>query len=634
MQRARRLPALLLLAGLVPAAPAAAQDGVREGGAGVGVREGGELIGSAEAGKGRVTTVARYRDLCDVLTAAARQPGRPYKSGTLNFKGQDPWVADLICTFILNAAPHEGAKSPFTVPAERRRFVGRVLDALQKNAKLNTAAIARERILVGDNMYRLQLPRPKEGVTPERKSPERVKVMDVARSIERPQEILLGMTPQNFTVTGKKSEDLNNWIKAGELFVLRVHGLAETSRLLIEGDLDWGNREVGAKIPALSEAFKNKHSLLNTDAKGEWREWAQIPAADKTDEEKQKEVQTKRAREDETRVELEFADIQAPVRGVAGLSLFVYKPIPGAEREGGHNPRGWYLQQLAADFAAEPGEEGGQPGGITLPMYRFEPIKPDSIVRLDRLFDDETRAAVETRFTVMAVCVVRLLYYTDPVRGNTELARKHEFRHFDGIKDAWVAHTQHLRTALQRLAQELNQQLGLAGEEVYRFVEEPVLDTWRPADPKPGQPFLPDLTAIPVGPLQRASNASLFQPNDLKVQFVRMRLVRKIQAEQTGAPLLALLKSEKPLDPKFDDAKKSWDSWEKERWPEYKNAFVRQLLLSGLRLDLREGTLGDQGQSGRQRLGAVIKAFENATKDPKVDPDAQLKEILRKSLGK
>lgn len=588
---------------------------------GVRTGDGEQLEGEAGGGRTQVEVRARHQPLCDALRAAARRPGRNFKAGNLQFKGHAPWVAELICRFILAADQQPDGSPPlFDDEAERKRFVGVVLDALQQNANLATAVIDRDRILVGETMYRLHVRRI-PGEEPERADPEPVAAMDVARSLDRPDTLLLGINKRYFRVEGQK---LLDWIEAGESFVLRVHALAETGQIIVQQGLDWPVADMGTMVEGRSRAFVQAHFLLNTNANALWSETAAVRGRDLSEEERQRSNQTDRARNDSRRVDLRIARRQVPVPGAEGLSLFEYAPIPGAERPNGNNQRAWYVESLAEATG------GAEPGGITLPMWRLEPLAGESVAFPDRLFDETTRAAVETRFSVLAYCVVRIHYYTLPPgqRTTTATVLDHEREHFAGIRAAWVDRTGAIRTALATLAQDLNRELGLAGDDGFRVDVVTITDTFR-ADPK--QP----ITVIPEGLLVPSSTPHLFHTNPA-IQQLRLRVVRRIQADQSGASLLELLANRRPLDPKFADARELWEDWFKDHWHQYRNRFVREFLLAALRLDAREGAIAPEGQGGRRELVAIAENFAQAT-DPadeakaKLDPLLVLKRLLERA---
>jgi hypothetical protein len=613
------LPRTLVVAGSIFLASllfgvACAQDqgGVRTG-------DGEHLQG--EAGGGRTQVQARYQALCDALRTAARRPGGNFKNGTLEFKGHAPWVAELICEFILRADQQpDGSPPRFDDEAERRRFVALVLDALQRNANLATAAIDREHILVGETMYRLHIVRV-PGEKPTRADPEPVAAMDVARSLDRPDTLLLGINKRFFRVEG---QTLLDWIEAGESFVLRVHALAESGQIVVQQGLDWPVADMGTMVQDRSRAFAQAHFLLNTDANALWRETAAVKGQEISKDDLQRRSETERAQGDSRRVDLRIARSQVPVPGAEGLSLFEYAPILGAERPNGNNPRAWYVESLAAATG------GAEPGGITLPMWRLEPLAGESVAFPDRLFDETTHAPVETRFSVLAFCVVRIHTYTLPLGQQTTTATvlAHERKHFDGIRAAWVDRTAALRTALAALAEDLNRQLRLAGDGSFRVEVVLITDTFR-ADPK--EP----ITVMPEGPLVPSSTPRLFHTNPA-IQQLRVRVVRRLQADESGPTLLELLENRRPLDPKFAAAKKLWEDWFKIHWHEYRNRFVRDFLLAALRLDAREGAIGPDGQSGRPEYVAVAEAFAQAT-DPadeakaKRDPLKVLEALLRQA---
>jgi hypothetical protein len=565
--------------------------------------------------------VARFQSLCDALRAAARTPGREFKAGGLKFKGHAPWVADLICQYILAADQQPGGLPPrFDDPAERRRFVGAVLDAIQQNANLATAAVDRERLLVGETLFRLHI-RLVPGEEPERAAPEAVPSMDVARSMEQPDRLLLGINRRYFRGGAKTPLD---WLTAGESFVLRVHALAESGRIVVERGLDWPVADMGTAVQDASRQFAQAHSLLNTDARALWRETQAAKGRDLSDEDRQRQSETNRARSDPSHVELRIANRQVPVPGTRGLSLFEYAPMPGAERPNGINQHAWYVESLASATG------GAEPGGITLPMWRLEPLAGESVAFPDRLFDETTRAPVETRFSVLAWCVVRIHYYALPPGqpATTATVRDHELEHFAGIRDAWIDRTGALRTGLDALAQDLNRGLGLGGDSGFRVDLVTINDTFR-ADPK-----VP-ITVLPEGMLARSSTPYLFHTNPT-IQQLRVTVIRRIQAEESGDTLLELLRSRRPLDPKFADAKALWEAWFKDHWHEYRNRFVREFLLAALRLDAREGAIGPNGQGPRPEYAPVIEAFARET-DPadeaqaRRDPLKVLEQILARA---
>jgi hypothetical protein len=588
-------------------------------GGGVRTGDGEQLQGEAQGGRTQVQ--ARFQSLCDALRAAARKPGREYTAGDLKFKGHAPWVAELICQYILAADQQPGALPPrFDDTAERRRFVATVLDAIQQHAGLASPAIDRDRILVGETMFRLHN-RLVPGEAPERADPEAVPSMDMARSMEQPDALLLGINRRYFRGGGEKPLE---WIEAGESFVLRVHALAEAGRIVIDRGLDWPVADMGTTVQDQSRRFAQAHSLLNTDARALWRETQAAKGRELSDEDRKRESETNRARNDPSHVELSIARREVPVPGAEGLSLFEYAPMPGAERPNGNNPRAWYIETLASATG------GAEPGGITLPMWRLEPLAGESVAFPDRLFDETTRAPVETRFSVLAFCVVRIHYYTLPPgqRSNTAMVRDHELHHFDGIRDAWVERTRALRAGLDALAQDLNERLGLVGDAGFRVEVLTITDAFR-ADPKER------ITVLPEGMLVRSSTAYLYHANPA-IQQLRVRVMRRIRAEESGATLLELLASRRPLDPKFAEAKALWEAWFKDHWHEYRNRFVREFLLAALRLDAREGAIGPNGQAGRPEYVAVAEAFAQATDSAdetkaKRDPLKVLEQLLARA---
>jgi hypothetical protein len=601
---------------------ASAQDGA----GGVKVRDGGTITGDAE-GRARTQARANVTPICTALRTAARQPGRKFK-GPPEFVGHAPWVAELICQFVDKAAPNPNNGAPaFDDPAERRRFVGAVLDAIEANARVSTRQIARARILTGETMYRLHI-RQRFNERAEYPRPEAVPRMDIARSIENPDELLLGMATKNFRVEGN---NLVDWIKAGEVFVLRAHALAESGRLLIERGIEWPVVDMGPTVTGLSRAFQDAHSLKNTAAQAQWKEIetkAEEATAENEQAARQREAQAGR---DGLHVSLQIdrTRSQIPVARAEGLSYFEYAPMAGPEAAGGANTRRWFIQRLAK------GADGHEAGGITLPMWRFQELAVEALPFPDRLFDETTRAPVETRLTLLASCVVRLHYYRLPTRDKrnpdrlTNLVAAHERKHFDGIRNAWIDRTQRLRGDLEGLATSMSTALGLAGDEAFRFEGSTLTDTWR-MDRSNADTI--NATAIPQGLLRPTENAGILHSNP-RVQILRLRLVRRIAAEQAGATLVEMLQSKAPLDPKLDAITKEWSAWLDAHRHEFRNGFVRQFLRAAIELDAAEGVIEEAGQSGRPDLRGVLLRFDAATdpndpKKAKLDPQRELDKIL------
>ncbi len=617
---------LLLIAGLVLAwspLPAMGQDrddgeqAEEAEGPGADVRGGGELRGTRVRRTMRIPV--REVNLCDLLRRAAARPGRKFKQKlggkTVKFKGHKPWAADLICRWISRAT---GATPAFTHSRrgyiERQGFLSEALTAFQDHAGVATAAIDRERLRVGEKIFEwrtLQHP----GGKIERKKPKARK-MWVIRSVDHQDRLLLGLNKKYFTTKGKKPI---GWIRDAESFLIRAFALAATGQQILQrGDL-WPTYEMGKPVEAAVKAFiARKATLKNTKSKPSLKEYGGAKG-DKSQRRVLTRKELEKLRADERHVELGIARHQIPVPGADGLNFFEYTAMGSSRR------KAWFLQTLAT------GTGGYEAGGITLPIWRFEPRDPRSLPLPDTLFDEATRARVETRFEVVAVCLVRLHYHEVAPGGGATTAQvlAHERRHFDGIRGAWQTRTARLAGDLNAFAATLNRGLGIAGDEAFRYRRATTAEVWLP------DKRVPNASAIPIGPLVPGSHQIQFHSFP-EVQILRFRLTREIGAEQTGAPLIEMIESGKDFDPRFEDARKVWAKWWKDNGHNYKTGFVRDMLIAALNLDAREGMLLESGrQVGRRSLARVAQELARRTDpdNPKTAKNNPLKE-LEKLLGK
>lgn len=588
----------------------------------VDVDDGDELSVEVEGG-GKERVRVHELPICAALDEAAIHPGHDYKKGKLKFKGHEDWVAKLICDFVKNA---DGVTSAFADYATRRRFVAHVLDKIElhvdddNNVHLSTAAIARDHILTGESPYRMHaIQRLGEDYQPAVLEPAK---MDVARSLERPDVILIAVAKRYFEVKG---DDLLDWIKAGEELVLRVHALAESGRLMTERDLDWPTADVGIAVQALSRAFQVKYSLRNTGANATWL--SDMVASDKrqSDFAKTRESQRKLAEVDAARVDLKIAHTTRDADH--GLIMYEYAPLNGPATAGGNNPRAWFLEPYAAGQAGVESADvkpnanakaGLEAAGITYPMWRFAPQAAVAEAFPDRLFDETSSVPVETRVTVRASCVTLIFYYTMPSGDEnnpdvlTNLEAAHERRHFGNVQAAWTERVNALRAAMAELAKAFNTNLGLARDQAFELQVETITDIWRPDSKQP------NLTAVPLGPMTRSQPAALFHSNP-QVPQLRLRLVRKIAAAITGEALIARAKAKLVLDPKLTQIAGAWDDWIKAHWHEYERRFVREHLMRDLELDAKEGVIMLTGYGPRRELLPILARFKDDTdpRDPK-----------------
>ena len=629
---------------------------------GIKVQDGDKIEPNPPPGGGNVPkTVVRFKNFCDALDNAARQPDRKtkkYKYGPVEFWGHEPWIAKLICDYIEGAAGDAKKPGPFgyrrsasdlktakeKLPAEyeaRRQFLAHVLDEFGQHAGRNwktnswippTAAFVRDRLLVG-NKLRANL-----DVSPDQPETLNLKPTHrfVARSVEPPESFLFGQEADDFFGPERNREleskgktmgsGVTAWLAAAEEFLLRAHAMAVGGVLCDEGNTDFPSLKMASDISQYSLKFKDTYFLKNCSP------YTAKEAQKQTDEKPEPQVDLEKikseAKKDPRYVDLTINREEVPAKDarggdVRGLSLFVYDPMNGPDR-GDFNPRKWFLKYLAD------GRGDVDPGGITLPMWTFRKRGPRAITFADRMLDETTKVPVETRFETTAVCVARVHYYKHPAPGGTQRVINHELRHFQGIRDAWAAATNELQTSLQTLATTLNGALGNpSGEQAFAFGSRDFRDVWR-IDPNN-----PELTSIPKGPVRPAKSKDDLENRlyplhqNRQVSYLRMWIVRRLPAESTAQTLLEMWESgsKKQIDPLFDTAEKAVKAWESDHWKddktnEFKNSFSRQFLLAAMNLDLQEGVIEPNGeQSGDPSMRAAITEFERKLREnPRGDP--------------
>jgi hypothetical protein len=490
-----------------------------------------------------------------------------------------------------------------------------VLRAISQNARIETVDIDDQRIRVGESIIEwkiLQLP----NGTIKRKKPEARELWAI-RSRERPELILVGVNKKFFTTKGNKPI---KWIKDAERFLMRAFGVAVLAHEIIERGEEWPTAHMGETVKAAIETFRKKSGVLkNMSTKAIWENLGanNKNARNRTQLTTRQEVTI---RNRPKYVELAIANSQVPVAGAHGLSLFEYVPMQGAPAANQANQKAWFIKEMARATG------GLEPGGITMPLWRFRNLDPKALPMPDTLFDETTLVRVQTRFEVVAVCVVRLHYYRVPDRVpggagvTTQQVLDHERQHFRGIRDAWASRTRALQTALGQLANDMNQQLGLAGEEAFQFRADDIRDVWVPDNENP------HLTSIPVGPVDQFKEVRKLHSFP-EVSVLRIRIVREFGDEHAEEPLIKILKDDKDLDPKFVAAKEIFDQWMKDHWHEYRNRFVRDFLLAALELDSHEGIMRDGEQTGRPELVRVRRKLAEMT-DPR-DPKKARKDPLK-----
>ena len=569
-----------------------------------------------------VRVPVREVSLCDFLRQAARHPNRKFSRRFANkkvtFYGHQLWVANLICRWISRAVKVKGKPNPAFLNtmrgyAERQGFLGEVLNAFQTNAGVRTSAIDRQRLRVGDKIFEWRTIQRPGGIVKRRKP--KARKMWVIRSIERQDRLLVGLDKQYFTTKGK---DPLKWIRDAEAFLIRAFALAAMGREIVQrGDL-WPTVEMGRPVEQAVKRFIQTAMLKNTKAKPKLKEYG-AATSDRSNRRVLTPRELRKFRGDPRYVELRIARFEVPVPGFDGMNFFEYTAMNSDRR------KKWFIKTLATGTGAY------EPGGITLPMWRFEARRPRALPMPDVLFDEETRARVQTRFEVIAVCLVRLHYYEVPpgTGATTAQVLAHEVRHYRAIRTAWHRRTQLLRRDLAAFAAVLNRNLGITGAEAFRFQGVTAKEVWLP------DKNAPNASSIPIGPLVPSKHQIQFHSFP-EVQVLRLRLTREIGADKAGPSLVKMLESGKDFDKRFKDAKKIWAAWWKKNGHKYKIGFVRDILLAALDLDAREGMILETGQqAGRRKLRQVAAELRRKTdpdnkKTANKNPLKELEKLLKK----
>jgi hypothetical protein len=632
---------------------------------GVDVENGDSLQADANNGQGHTHEGVRHVPICDELARAAGEPGKPYGRGRDSFIGHQDWIATLICEYISRAI---GKPPPFETYERRREFVAMVLDAIQREAKLDTAAIARPRILVGRELYviRTAIFGGREARAPLRLRSK----IDIVRSKDDPNIMLLGFPYERFVVknarnlTGSSIRDLKPAIKAAELAIIGIYALAEGSRLMSERDVDEFTPDIEQETESKIESFEKQYHLENhdktpqfqallggneNDANEKPQGWNEREEAEKARANKFKQALANMrivAAGDTSRgLNLQFESLPAPDPQTPGLTRIIYQPLPVLSRAYRDDHR-WYVEQLGLAQAAADAD------GVTSPGHKLLWEDAQTILDPDRLFDETTPAPIRTILNVHAFCIVRILYHAQPGNAGvtTQQVRGHEEKHYQRIRDAWERSIQTLEGTLQPFADHLNHDLNLNGDSAFQVKPvESRTDVLAlqvlPAEGESEQERKSaKLLAVPTGWIAKEDDPRLAHsfPHINKLNF---RIVRQTTAMQSngeplsGTALAKTITDEKMPDPKKLDqfaerAEEQWKNWKKDVFnPDISFEFERNKTISTLELDAEEGRIDEKtGRfAARPEVAGTLRAVQQRFADePRTtDPRDILKHLKK-----
>lgn len=591
------------------------------------VRPGSEIEGDIEnPNKTRVRARARVKevDLCDLLDAASKVgdeskgPGKEFKKKlkgtTVTFKGHSPWVAGLICEFTKKSI---GKAPKFNDYAKRKEYLSKVLKALKDNASMDISPIDMERLRVGEKLYWIKHIKKKDKSL---KFDKKEKSMFVLRSYEKPKKLLLGMNSSYFKIKSNKETEK---IKKGEEFLLRAYSLAALGTIIIKEGADVPSDDMDTLLKKMAKDFKNQNYILNTE---------EIPTFTKLGKRTVQEDPPKvvpggggrgcgpgvvRNPKKDKFVCLEWnGKPQVPASGIHGISLFEYKPMLGRSKPEGRNIRGWFIKKLNKKTGSD------KPEGITFPVCDFRRQGQSRFIP-ETLIDETTKGKVVGRLEILAGCVVRIHYYTQPKgpKGTdvTDVVLDHEKKHFEYMREAWDRwflkkphdEIESLDSELKTFTDDVLNE-GLEGDERFQYEREEVRIPWRL---KWAKKIIWDFRAIPVGRLDKGKKASDLHTNT-EVSHLSFRITRRMETEE---PAIKLLGNVKLRDDIYEKAKGKWKKWFENNLYIYKNGFSRQFHIKGLKLDIDEGALDKDGNRvGRPELEPLLNEFKKET-DPTKD---------------
>jgi hypothetical protein len=249
-------------------------------------------------------------------------------------------------------------------------------------------------------------------------------------------------------------------------------------------------------------------------------------------------------------------------------------------------------------------------------------------------------------------CIVRMVLHESPAGSKfpTTKIREHEERHFEIIRRAWVDNSAKVSQALEKLAQKLNKELNLAGDETYRLeVETPTLPfriNQLPANAKEEGPLhwgaIPQSQLVKDPMTGKNELAKLSAPNHLiawhsnpKYQRVDYRIVRHQKSPKKGKELHEALTDKATRDPnkldtRFKEANAQWKTWLDNVYAPIQNEFEREFLAKGMEFDIEQGSFDHNSgrPQPRPELKPLLRRFreatdgpENAAKDPSEELD-------------